>query len=364
MTTRRAAQPLNPEARDAANEAVWQEMDRRGESRRQLTMESEDYEYRRMWMDAYIAAGGAVENPTPGRHASTPTRLCQPGGGATLVSLTVIRNATQNNVTGAKNWATVKNATGDVIVEATTNPNTPETWQHVQWSGDAGVAVPGHANQRQLSRSVSAHHHVVAELCGASDHVDIWVLWAGVANHTSGTTPANAVQFGSRYDGTENLGARSYNGGNSAVGKVVPVATITPAGVHAVVQSGWSFERQKWRHDFKDGARDTSRWDSSWQPDTSYPSFQNLVPDANDKIYDRDAPNIAGFSGVLDSYERYDNFREWVEWNGTRCSDYGGWYWRARWKRDQTPQVTLKELNSGSISPLPSATGNHYSAPP
>jgi hypothetical protein len=38
-----------------------------------------------------------------------------------------------------------------------------------------------------------------------------------------------------------------------------------------------------------------------------------------------------------------------VEWAGAPCSDYGQWYFRARWK-DQ--KVTLKEVGLGTI-PLP-----------
>ena len=296
-------------------------------------------------------------NTAPGCTTEPCSSACK------LVSLTVIRNATQTNVTGAKNWATVKKATDEVIVEATTTPNTEACWNQISWSGDSGEAVPGHPNQRKLSRTSSKKYHVGAELGGVKDHVDVWVLWATVNNLTTGTTPANAVQYGARYDGTENLGARSYNGSNSAVGKVVPTATITPAGVNAVVKAGWSFKREKMRRDFQDGAKDASRWDTTWQDDTSDASFQKLVPDANDKIYDRDAPDISDF-GVRDSYERYDNFREWIEWNGERCSDNAGWYWKARWKKDQSPQVTLKEVNSGEISPLPTEADHFYPPPP
>jgi hypothetical protein len=278
------------------------------------------------------------------------------------VSVTVIANATQTNVTGAKNWACIKKSSDDVIVQATTDPNTEDCWKKINWSGDSGTAVAGKPNQRQLSRAASKKLHVVAELGGVSDHVDIWVLWATVENRTTGTTPANAVQFGARYDGTENLGARSYDSGNSAVGKVVPIGTITPAGVNAVVKAGWTFERQKFRRDFQDGVKDASRWDTSWQGDTSDASFQKLIPDTTDKIYDRDAPNIANF-GQTDSYERYDNFRQWVEWNGERCSDHALWYWKARWKKDQSPRVTLKEVSPGEISPVPGETDHHYPPP-
>ena len=39
--------------------------------------------------------------------------------------------------------------------------------------------------------------------------------------------------------------------------------------------------------------------------------------------------------------ETYNNFRQWLEWDGRPCSNYAYWYFQARWK-DQ--QVTLKDV--------------------
>ena len=300
--------------------------------------------------DGYLAGKSTAAVQSAQTNSAT-VQLIQP----VLSSLTVTHNATQSNVTGAKNWATVKKSTDDVIVQATTTPNTSDAWKMITWSGD-GAAVLGHLNQRSLSRATSKKLHVEAALGGQSDSVDVWVLWATVTNLTSSTTPANAVQYGARYDGTENLGAQTYNSGNSAVGKVVPVATITPAGVHDVVKSGWEFKRERMSHDWNDGVKNTAQnyWNTTWQDDTSFASLQNLVPDSNDKIYDRDAPNIDAF-GTNDS-ETYNNFREWIVWNssdahaGGVCSDKQGWYWQGRWQKSATPQVVLKDVGPGSIT--------------
>lgn len=296
---------------------------------------------------------------------------CPPGSTAPcplackLVSITVIKNATQTHVTGAKNWATVKKATDEVIVEATTTPNTEDCWASINWSGDSGS--PGDKpNQRKLSRAASKKLHIEAELGGVKDTLDVWVLWATVTILTSGTTPTNAVQFGARYDGTENLGAKTYDGGKKAVGKVVPVATITPAGVHNVVKAGWAFRRNRWSHDWADGAKyeppafTADYWNTGWTDDTSAASFQKLTPDNNDKIYDRDAPNIGAFG--TNDYETYNNFEEWIEWSGLvadeTCSDKKGWYWQARWQKSASPQVTLADVGTGSI-PLPAKSHFH-----
>jgi hypothetical protein len=271
-----------------------------------------------------------------------------------LVKITVIDNATQNNVTGNKNWACIKKATDDVIIEATTNPNTEEAWKQITWSGDSGVAVPDKPNQRKLSRSNSKKCHVKAELGGVEDDLYVWVLWAEVTILTSGTTPANAVQFNGKHDGTENLGAVTWDGGDKAAGRVIPVAKITPAGVHDVVKSGWAFERRRQSHDWRDGSKDgegdtdNDYWNTVFVDDTSYPCFQKLTPDDQDKIYDRDAPSI-GRANIATNQETYNNFKQWIEWNSAPCSDKAEWYWKARRKKASVPQVTLKEVDTGKI---------------
>lgn len=82
--------------------------------------------------------------------------------------------------------------------------------------------------------------------------------------------------------------------------------------------------------------------------------MKRLHPDDTDQIYDLDAPNIAKFQGtegiVVNSCERYDHFRQWVTWNGEKCSDYSLWYWFARGIDDTNSlfQVELKDLGVGN----------------
>jgi hypothetical protein len=274
-----------------------------------------------------------------------------------LLSLTVISNATQTNVTGAKNWATVKMATDEVLVEATTIPNTEACWQAIKWSGDSGS--PGDKpNQRKLSRAASKKLHIDAELGGGKDSLDVWVLWATVTINASGTTPANSVQFGGIEDGTENLGAVTWNGKTYGAGKVGPVAEISPKGVHDIVKSGWDFKRDRMSHDWKDGGKNTAAnyWNTTWQDDTSLARWKKLAPDGDDKIYDLDGPNI--FAAGITDYETYNNFRQWIEWNGDRCADNVEWYYQARWQKSATPQVSLNEVGTGNIT-LPAKSHFH-----
>ena len=276
-----------------------------------------------------------------------------------LISISHESGATKTNVTGESNWAAVKATDGFVVIRATITP-TPASIPagSITWSG--GVAGDDQFH-RKVSKSTSVKTEVTATYKGqTTPALNVWILWAAVEIKTSGTTPKNAVQFGTRYDGTENLGAQYYDNNNKAVGKVVPIATITPAGVNDIVKSGWTFKRERWCHDFVDGVQSAAYWETAWTDDTSSPSFQKLVPDSDDKIYDRDAPSI-GIATVTSSYETYSNFREWIEWNADLCSDRDGghWHWKAWKKNDQTPQVTLKEVQDNNIT-LPGGKDAHY----
>ncbi len=281
---------------------------------------------------------------------------CDPGSDcacrvpAKLTGVTVIANAVQEDVTGDKNWACVKKDTDAVMVEATTTPNTPGVWTRLQWTG--GDAVPGHPNRRTVSRAASEKVHVEATLGSITDYVDIWILWAEkIENHLNDneTTPQGAVPFGDRYDGTESLGAQTFDGGNSAVGKVVPVAQLTPPGVHDVVKNGWMFRRERISHDWIDGKPDLRNFTTEWTPDTLPLDVKALHPNADDKIFDRDAPNITGDPKYYASHETYNNFREFVTWHDDMASDYALWYWQGRWLAAATPPVTLKEVGRGAI---------------
>jgi len=279
-----------------------------------------------------------------------------------LISITVSSGATQTNVTGSQNWAAVKQAGSSVVVQATVAPNVTAVANMITWTG--GSAVTGTNLQRTVDGGTSAKTAVTAVIgTDATQEVDIWILWASIVNQVTNPKPVNAANFGALLDGTETLGAVDWDMGNQAAGKVCPIGTLTPPGVNAVVQAGWNFRRDKWRHDFKDGARDATRYDTTWQGDDSDADFLKLVPDNADKIYDLDGPNIGDF-GQTDSYERYDNYRQYIQWNGTLCGDYAGWYWKARWKANccMTNQVTLKEVAAGALD-LSMYTTAFYPAP-
>jgi hypothetical protein len=282
---------------------------------------------------------------------------------AKLVRLTVV-GATQTN--GAENWAAVKKRAADVFVEATTAPNNkPDEWKQIKWSGDTGKPVAGQPNRRRLSRAVSKKFHVEAALGGVSHYVDVWILWATIEIMTNGVRPPNAAPFPPTRDDTDKLGAVTWlthiesvideeagvfvrNMGAS--GKVAPVATLSPKGIHAVVKSGWGFKREGRTHEWQDTGQ--RRMDGTWIGDTTPLTDLRLTPDLDDHIYDRDAPDIRWGQW---SFETYNNFQQWIEWNNEKCSELALWYWQARWRlhKDPRKQITLNDLGTGNIT-LPS----------
>jgi len=173
------------------------------------------------------------------------------------------------------------------------------------------------------------------------------------------TTPPNSAQFGVQYDGTENLGATNYASDTKAAGKVAPYAVIKPPGAGNVVTAGWSFTREKWDHNFVDAAQSPGEWDSAWINDCSLQKNLRLTPDAKDTIYDLDGPTVGDYESAVDSYEVYCNFRQHILWNLNPCSDYAAWYWEGWWKMSETPQITMKQVNTGAIT-LPDISGSHY----
>jgi len=97
-------------------------------------------------------------------------------------------------------------------------------------------------------------------------------------------------------------------GGDQAFGKMCAVATITPPGAHIVISNGWAFPQMCTRHTFRDGAI-TTPWFDIWQSD---PVMTSSNLDNNDKLYLIDAPNINLLGRVIDSYEKYMNFYDYV----------------------------------------------------
>jgi hypothetical protein len=288
---------------------------------------------------------------------------------ARLVRLTIVENATQKGISGDTNWAAVRDPDAFVVVEAVTMPkNDAEEWKQIKWSGDKAELVKDKPNRRRFSLATSKTIQCTAEVGPTKASLSVWVLWASIEILTKGMRPAGAAPFdpGTR-DGTDKLGAVTYESLSSSIldaageefvqnvgasGKIVAAATLAPKGVNKIVPAGWSIQRQVWSKNWADGSPlDSSN--SDWTKDTSNAVHLSLKPDITDKIYDTDAPDLRW--GERNS-ETYNNFRQWVEWNGKRCSENAPWYWQAQWTvhKDPKKQIPLNDLTPGKNMTLPS----------
>jgi hypothetical protein len=295
-----------------------------------------------------------------------------------LVNITVILNATQTNVTGDKNWATVKKATDDVIVEATTDPNTEACWKQISWSGDSGS--PGaKANQRKLSRADSKMFHVEAELGGVKDHVDVWVIWVdlevkiGTGDSIDSGNDAAGLAAGHKWPamlgGGKKLGEMTSEGTSLTyayvVGKIQAKGTLSPPGIEDVVKTGWRNRRKVTNKSYDNGVETDSASDAD---DTSNSDWLDNDPKSGTstrEIYDLDAPGCSTTrpgTSVDHTAESYLNFVQYVTValdSETQCSDDKKWSYIARVDIDKASGKV--EKNSLSLSHITIPGGPHYS---
>lgn len=139
-----------------------------------------------------------------------------------------------------------------------------------------------------------------------------------------------------------------------ATGKVEIEGTLS-AGVAA---AGLDIKREIIFKDFSNGSLSDS---SAGRDDTSFASFKDLTPDANQKIYDIDGPTVGNKFRVNHTKETYNNFTQWVTQNGTQVSDKVTWHYQARVDDDldaaskpRNKDTELNDVGSGHIT-IPSA---------
>lgn len=99
---------------------------------------------------------------------------------------------------------------------------------------------------------------------------------------------------------------------------------LSPKGVGEVIKKGWDIKRERQSLIVVDG-KEKQREDS-WTDDDAHDQDEILSP-VNDRLYVIDNPSCSReYDAVSITVMR--NFREWVNWNGERCSDYASWYYR------------------------------------
>ncbi|MHB0935929.1 MAG: Ig-like domain-containing protein [Armatimonadota bacterium] len=278
-----------------------------------------------------------------------------------IASVTVSSGATQTNVIGAKNWATVKGS-GNVIVEAEVLPTPPYLPPGlISWEGgeEAGITC--------IATKNTSEKKTVRASCGtSSDYVDIYILWATITYYFDGDYPDDdARQINPAIVGYgEHLGETIYDNGSKAAGVMVAEATITPIESKDIIKIGWNIGRWKYVRDFVIGytSPEAGLWDDDDDPgtdDTSLVEFLNLVPDEKNCIYDTDGPTIHQIAGG-DSNERNCSFYQWVSWNSVICSDFPRWHWQARFKNTENPKITFADVGPSWINPWPGVNDSYY----
>ena len=264
----------------------------------------------------------------------------------------------------ATNWLTLRDVfgpqeipdpspRGDCVVQADTSPqNDAAEWSQIAWSG--GDPIAGKPNQRRVRRQAAGTTSVTASIGASTQTLVLWTMWAEVSVLTKGPRPPQAKPWsaGVLVPGPDQCGAfevQSFSMGKNARGQIVAVAKLSPRGVgkiiHAAGKHGlFNIRRELTAHDFVDGAPSHHKKSFKVWVDDTLATMQSLTAVFNDELYDTDAPDLPS---ATQTAETYNNFRQWLEWEGRPCSNYAFWYFQARWK-DQ--QVTLKDVDQGAIA--------------
>ncbi len=264
----------------------------------------------------------------------------------------------------ASNWLTVRDVfgpreipdsspRGDCILQADTSPrNIATEWSQIAWSG--GEPIAGKPNQRRVKRQATGTTTITASIGTSSQKLVLWTMWADVSVLTKGPRPAQAKPWseGVPFPGPDQCGAfevQSFSMGKNARGQVVAVAKLQPRGVGRIIvaagkHSLFRIRRQLTAHDYVNGAPNKHKKSFGVWVDDTLLEMQVQTSAASDELYDTDAPDLPVATLTA---ETYNNFRQWLDWDGQPCSNFAYWYFQARWK-DQ--QVTLKEVGQGSIT--------------
>lgn len=277
----------------------------------------------------------------------------------TIAKLSVT-NATQIDVT---NWLAIRDVfgpqeildnapRGDCVVQADTSPgNNAAEWAQITWRG--GEPVFGKPNLRRVSRQSSGTATISASIGANSQRLVLWTMWAEMSVLTTGPRPPQAKPWsvGVPFPGPDRCGAyevQAFTMGTNARGQIIAVAKLLPRGIGKVLSTAgkhtvFNIRRQLTAHDYVEGAEFKHKKSFGVWLDDTLATMQSHAAVASDELYDTDAPDLPT---ATQTAETYNNFRQWLEWDGRPCSNYAYWFFQARWK-DQ--KVTLKDVGQGSM---------------
>ena len=282
----------------------------------------------------------------------------------TIERLVVKSGATQNHLVG-DNWATVKKAGKQVVVEAIIAPNVAGAADLLRWAG----ATPDPADKRlaNVAADQSAKVPVKATLGSKTESVDIWVLWADLKLSSGGAlSSTNAVSrpLGLAFP---RLGALSDEANfadgltdSETAGQVEVIGKLEPADVYQIFDdpSGWKFEQKVTAGGCAHGAIGSPLIDS---PDDPEVAFTDTIPGQDNQVFFIDAPTVGLGFQINHTAERYRYFTVRLLWDGDEAAPVLKWYYFAAVDDDldaankpRNVDTVLNELGSGS-RPFPNA---------
>lgn len=222
-----------------------------------------------------------------------------------------------------------KHNTADFTVKAVVvhRPSDFE-WSQLSWSLNGAAVESGET--LSVSRSACQRNRIVATYGTQTAALEIWVFWATVEIKVSDGIPASCHKNFKDIEHAINSNPRTLGVTEGEVdgllqkcGRICATATFEPAGLNAVLTSGLRFRRK-----IADGCEvvDGTLSVKTGDDTSDFPLMKQWTLNTENKIFDLDAPNIAGFSGVSYTAETYLNFQQWVEFHKTKCSDDAPWY--------------------------------------
>jgi hypothetical protein len=172
-----------------------------------------------------------------------------------------------------------------------------------------------------------------------------------VAIDDTGTNPPNSPSFlNAQFDyGQNNLGLFHSNNKCAVDFQNCQVAQMTPSGIHKVISGGCVMIQKREIHDFANINQQGQFWDTGWVADGPGSPFYTTQPDSADKVYAIDNPSQFLQTGETQDDE-YGDFRDHLEWNGTKCSDHAYWYFEAGAKQGANPVIYFAQGGTGQIT--------------
>jgi len=324
-----------------------------------------------MWVEsAMVLIRGESSGPTTiDVHCSHPAVKHDEHPTLTVVDVYVVvhpsdtdtQAVTQGGV--ADNFVRVK-GTGDMILEAVVEPDTPDVLAAMSWSADglclSSPGLPGDVRTAKVSTDATGKGDLRIALgdvtCWRGTAWSVWAdLRVAIADMDTIDAGNDATfllngQFPAMLGGGNRLGELSIDDTPGlllacGVGRMQAKATLTPAGIEGVIKwPQWRMRRwvtgKRWSNG---GHYENDQWSPGPmiynQDDSSFSPYLDEDPHSGTsvgEIYDVDVPGVGSLLNILDRHtgEVYYNFRQYVTvflmGKEVTCSDDVLWSYEGR----------------------------------